>query len=134
MATYMFVLRPTEKVHKIVCPACYNRGEVVDTCPECHGSGIRKKRIPQYYMQDKPVLITHVDRDPDTGILRYWENASEFFYETVYPSLNKYTPEVPYGIHLCHNIAMSAMIECERINKYLLKTDKNKKSVSALNF
>jgi hypothetical protein len=119
MATYMFVLRPTHKTHKSVCPTCAKRGEVVDSCPACRGSAIKKTRVPQYYVQDRPIQITHSDRDPENGVLRYWENSSEFFYETVYPDLNKYVPEVPHGIHLLHDDHKSASIECERINKYL---------------
>jgi RecJ-like exonuclease len=120
MANYMFVLRPTDKKHKVVCPACASRGEVLDTCPVCHGTAIKKVCIPQYYVQDKPILISKTDRDPDTGILRYWESLCEYFYEVVYPELNRYVPDVPHGIHLCHDDKASAMRECERINKYLV--------------
>lgn len=124
MANYMFVLRPTEQKRKIVCPACVKRGEVINSCALCCGSAIKTTRFPQYYVQDKPIEITKVDRDFETGILRYWEGANEFFYETVYPSLNKYVPEVPFGIHLCHDTRFSAQAECERINKYLAEKDK----------
>jgi RecJ-like exonuclease len=116
---YMFVLRPTEKHFKVVCPACYGRGEVLDTCRECHGTATKKQKRFQYFVQDKPIKITAIDRDPDTGILRYWESSSEFFYETLDPTLNKYVPEVPYGVHLCHYDMNSALKECERINTYL---------------
>ena len=119
MANYMFVLRPTEKKYKAVCPACARRGEVLYTCGCCHGVGVIGKRVQQYYVQDKPIEITYVDRNPKNGVLRYWENASEFFYETVTPSLNKYVPEVPYGVHLCHDNFRSAQAECERVNNYL---------------
>jgi hypothetical protein len=119
MANYMFILRPTERVHKSVCPSCANRGEVLDSCPTCRGSAIKKYRVVQYYVQDKPIQIVNIDRDPKTGVLRYWENKSEFFNETTYPELNKYVPEVPYGVHFCHDTKKSAEIECARINKYL---------------
>jgi hypothetical protein len=120
-AAYMFVLRPTKKTFKTVCPACAERGEVLDICSTCHGSAIRKQSINQYYVSDKPIKINHIDRDPKTGILRYWENSSEFYYETAYHSLNPHVPEVPYGIHFCHNDMLSAKRECERINNYLNK-------------
>ena len=97
MANYMFVLRPTEKVHKSVCPKCAERGEVLDSCPSCRGSAVKKYRFTQYYVQDRPIQIVQVDRDPETGILRYWENMSEYYHETTYPELNKYVPEVPHG-------------------------------------
>ena len=35
---------------------------------------------------------------------------------------NKYVPDVPYGVHFCHDDRKSAEAECARINKYL--TDK----------
>lgn len=119
MANYMFVLRPTEKKFVKVCPACAKRGEVVDSCRTCYGKGVIKKSTFQYYVKDRPIEITYIDRDPKTGILRYWEDASNFFYETITHELNKYVPEVPYGVHLCHDTWKSAESECERINKYL---------------
>lgn len=122
----MFVLRPTEKRITTVCPACAKRGEVVSSCPTCYGAGIKKKNIPQYYVQDNPVEIIRIDRDPKTGVLRYWENLSEFFYETTTPALNKYVPEVPYGVHLCHSTRKSAEVESERVNKYLNEMSKSK--------
>lgn len=123
MANYMFVLRPIKKSYKTICSTCYERGEVLDSCFDCHGAGIIKKNTQQYFVQEKPIEIIQVDRDPKTGVLRYWENASEFYYETVYPELHRYTPKVPHGIHLCHDTKESAQIECERINKFLKGTE-----------
>ena len=88
MATFMFVLRPTEKVYKSVCPACAARGEVLDSCTTCHGTAIKRFRFIQYYVQDRPVQIDKIDRDPKTGILRYWENMSEYYHETTTPDIN----------------------------------------------
>lgn len=122
MANYMFILRPMEKKFTTVCPTCTKRGEVVSDCRTCHGLGVQKKSVFQYDVQDRPIEIERVDRDPETGILRYWENYCEYFYETTYPELNKYVPEVPHGIHLCHDDRKSAQIECERINKHLKTT------------
>lgn len=119
MANYMFVLRPTEKKVTTVCSACAKRGEVVDSCRTCHGKGTTRKSIFQYYVQARPIEIARVDRDPKNGILRYWEDASNFFYETVTSDLNKNVPDVPYGVHLCHDNWKSARAECDRINKYL---------------
>lgn len=125
MANYMFILRPTEKVHKAVCPKCAARGEVLDSCSECRGTAIKKTKSFTYYVKDTPININYTDRDPKTGILRYWENSEEFYYETVYPELNKYVPNVPHGIHFCHDTMKSALTECERINKYLLEESRN---------
>ena len=128
MANYMFVLRPTEKKYRVVCPDCAKRGEVLDSCKCCCGVGVIRKSIKQYYVQDRPIEIEHTDRDPKTGILRYWENKSEFFYETVTASLNNYVPDVPYGVHLCHDTRKFAEAECERINKYLSGSTKQSTS------
>lgn len=121
MANYMFILRPMEKNYKCVCTACAKCGIVEESCNICNGTGVYHKRTTQYYVQDRPVYIESVDRDPKTGILRYWENSCEFFYETIYPELNKYVPNVPHGIHLCHDDKASANTECARINNYLKK-------------
>ena len=134
MANFMFVLRPIEKKFKTVCPTCAKRGEVIDTCHRCAGKGVIHKSIPQYYVQDRPIQITHIDRDPKTGVLRYWENSCEFFYETTYPALHKYTPEVPHGIHLCHDTMKSAQVECERINVYLGKNKQITRDLNIFNF
>ena len=128
MANYMFILRPTERKYKVVCPECTRRGEVLYTCECCHGIGVVSKRVEQYYVQDRPIEITYVDRNPKNGVLRYWENSSEFYYETVTPMLNKYIPEVPYGVHLCHDNMKSAQAECERVNKYLKDSAKQSNS------
>ena len=119
MANFMYVLRPTEKSHKTVCPVCAARGEVLDTCPACRGSAVKGYRVTQFYVQDRPIQIDHVDRDPKTGILRYWESMSDCYYETTTQEINKYMPDVPYGLHLCHEERKWAEIECERINQYL---------------
>lgn len=119
MANYMFILRPIEDKIKVVCSACAKHGEVVDSCRFCHGEGVHKKTVIQYGVKEKPVQIDHTDRDSKTGVLRYWTSDSEFFYETVYPELNKYVPNVPHGIHLCHDDMKSAITERDRINKYL---------------
>ena len=124
MANFMYILRPTKACIKTVCPTCTKRGMVMDSCDTCHGKAFIKHSIPQYYVQDKPIEITRVDRDATTGILRYWENMSEFYYETTYPSLNKFTPGVPYGIHLLHDNKQSAQAECDRINGFLFEANK----------
>ena len=128
MANYMFILRPTEKKYRVVCPACAKRGLVSDYCLTCHGTGVKGSVMKQYYVQDRPIEIEKIDRDPHTGVLRYWENLSEFFYETTTPQLNKYIPEVPYGVHLCHDTRKSAQTECDRINKHLSTQARNKET------
>ena len=138
MANYMFVLRPGKDTRKVVCPACANRGEVISSCRVCGGNGTKKESIPAYYVQDRPIEIVKVDRDPKTGILRYWEGACDYFYETLDPSLNKYVPKVPYGVHICHDSKASAQQECDRINSFLKeefsKGNLNKCSYVAFHF
>lgn len=122
----MFLLRPTKEARKKVCPTCALRGEVLDACPTCHGKATINYSVFQFIVKKNPITITHIDRDPGTGILRYWENSCEFFNETVDPSLNPYIPEVPYGVHLCHSTLESAQKECKRINSFLEKEAKTK--------
>lgn len=115
----MIKLKPVETKKKRVCPACYAKGEVTDDCHKCHGAGIINSKTIRYNVIARPVEIVKVDRDPKTGIIRYWENQSEFFYETVTPKLNKYVPEVPFGVHLIHESYEDAFAEADRINKAL---------------
>ncbi len=115
----MIKLKPVETKKKRVCPACYAKGEVTDDCHKCHGMGVIKSKTIRYNVVARPIEIVKIDRDPKTGIIRYWENQSEFFYETVTPKLNKYVPEVPFGVHLIHDNFEDAFAEAERINKAL---------------
>jgi hypothetical protein len=92
---------------------------VLNSCKVCGGNGTKKETIPAYYVQDRPIEIIKVDRDPKTGILRYWEGSTDYFYETTTSELNKYVPDVPYGVHLCHDTKLSAQCECERVNTFL---------------
>lgn len=115
----MIKLKPVETTKKRVCPACYAKGEVTDDCHKCHGAGIINSKTIRYNVVARPAEIVKVDRDPKTGIIRYWENQSEFFYETVTPELNKYVPEVPFGVHLLHDSYEEAFGEATRVNKAL---------------
>lgn len=115
----MIRLKPTETKKKRVCQACYAKGEVTDDCPKCHGNGIISSKTIRYTVVARPIEIVKIDRDPKTGIIRYWENKSEFFYETVTPELNKYVPEVPFGIHLLHDSYEDAFAEAARVNEAL---------------
>jgi hypothetical protein len=115
----MIRLKPVETKKKRVCPACYAKGEVIDDCHKCHGAGVINSKTIRYNVVARPVEIVKVDRDPDNGVIRYWENQSEFFYETATPELNKYVPEVPFGVHLLHDSYEEAFAEAARINKAL---------------
>jgi hypothetical protein len=119
MAKYMYSLGRMEKKFMAVCPACAKRGEVIDDCRTCHGNGTIRKRALQYYVRTSPIEIVKVDRDPQNGILRYWEDKSNFCYETTTHELNEYVPDIPYGVHLLHEDKETAHVECDRINKYL---------------
>lgn len=115
----MVKLKPVETKKKRVCPACYAKGEVTSACHKCHGNGVINSKTLRYKVESRPVEIVKIDRDPKTGIKRYWENKSEFFYETVTPKLNKYVPEVPFGIHFIHDSYDDAFAEADRVNKAL---------------
>jgi hypothetical protein len=115
----MIKLKPVDVKKKRVCPACYAKGEVTDDCHKCHGTGVINSKTVRYNVVARPVEIVKIDRDPKTGVIRYWENQSEFFYETITPKLNKYVPEVPFGVHLIHESYEDAFAEANRINKAL---------------
>ena len=115
----MYKLKPIEAKKKRVCSTCYTKGAVKPDCHKCHGTGVINSKTIRYNVAVHPIEIVKVDRDPKTGIIRYWENQSEFFYETVVPELNKYVPEVPFGIHLLHKNYDSAFTEANRVNKAL---------------
>lgn len=132
MANFMYVLRPEETKIRVVCPTCAKRGEVTDFCTTCHGSGVKTISTVLFSQRSRPIQIEKVDRDPKTGIIRYWENKSEFFYETTTHELNKNIPDVPYGVHLCHDTSESAHIECDRINKYLRNKSTMRKLIDNL--
>lgn len=119
----MIRLKPVEAKKKHVCSACYTRGEVLSSCRKCSGTGVIGSKAIRYTVVPFPVEIVKVDRDPKTGIIRYWENLSEFFYETTTPALNKYAPEVPFGLHLIHDSFDEALTEADRINKALDEAD-----------
>ena len=115
----MIKLKPVEVKKKRVCPTCYAKGEVKSDCYKCHGIGVINSKTIRYNVVARPIEIKKIDRDSKTGIIRYWENESEFFYETTTPRLNKYVPEVPFGIHLIHENYDSAFAEATRVNKAL---------------
>lgn len=115
----MIKLKQAEVKKKRVCTACYAKGEVKSDCYKCHGTGVINSKTIRYNVATRPVDIEKIDRDPKTGILRYWENESEFFYETTTHELNKYVPEVPFGVHLLHNSYDDAFAEADRVNKAL---------------
>jgi CO dehydrogenase nickel-insertion accessory protein CooC1 len=115
----MIRLKPVETKKKRVCPVCYAKGEVKTDCKKCYGKGVISSTTIRYTVATRPVEIEKIDRDPDTGIIRYWGNKSEFFYETTTHELNKYVPEIPFGIHLLHDNFDEALIEAERVNKAL---------------
>ena len=119
----MIKLKPVDAKKKRVCSACYTKGEITDSCRKCHGAGVINSKVIRYNVAAHPVEIVKVDRDQETGIIRYWENQSEFFYETTTPKLNKYVPEVPFGIHLLHDSFEEAFAEAARVNEALDKLD-----------
>lgn len=119
MRLFFYRLKPSSNKLRAVCPTCAARGKIEDSCRNCCGSGEVKREYMSYEVAKRQVEIVKIDRDPKTGVLRYWENKSEFFFETVTPALNKWVPEVPHGIHLVHRTFAEATHEADRINKYL---------------
>jgi len=119
----MIKLKPVEVKKKRVCSACYAKGEVTESCHKCHGTGVINSSTIRYRVTAHPVEIVKIDRDPRNGIIRYWENQSEFTYETTTPELNKYVPEVPFGVHLLHDSYEEAFAEAARVNEALDKQE-----------
>jgi hypothetical protein len=115
----MFMLKAVETKKKRVCPTCFAKGEVKTDCHKCRGAGVINSKTIRYDVAMRPKEIEKIDRDPKSGVLRYWENKSEFFYETTTPALNKYVPDVPFGIHFIHRNYEEAQAEAERVNKAL---------------
>lgn len=124
-----YILKSSDSVVKVVCPACAKRGEVIHSCPVCGGNGIRRKSVIRFFLAKNPITITKVDRDPKTGVIRYWHSRSEFFYETTTPELNPYVPDVPFGIHFIHSTKEEAEKEVLRINTYLEKHERESSAI-----
>jgi hypothetical protein len=122
----VFVLGLEDVVKKVVCKACANRGEITSNCYECGGRGIHKKTVKRFKVKNRYIEIEKIDRDPKTGIIRYWTGACDFYYETTYPALNSFMPDVPFGIHMVHNTLESAQVEVDRINTFLAKQERSK--------
>lgn len=123
MAIEMYRLKMTEQRIRKCCPTCIKRGHIDEFCKSCNGNGTIRSRINRYEVTPHTLTVYKIDRDPKTGILRYWESADEFYYETTTPELNKYVPEVPHGIHLVHYTRADAELERDRVNKELDKVE-----------
>lgn len=120
----VYVLTSTDEIKKVVCKSCAKRGEVLSACPECGGAGVHRKSVQRFRVKDRPIELVQVDRDPHTGLIRYWTGLSDFYYESTYPTLNRFVPEVPYGIHFVHGNKASAQAEADRINAFLAKQER----------
>lgn len=113
----MYRLRLVTKKKVVTCEYCTAQGEVKSNCTRCGGKGVHFKSYECYEVAPRTIKIVKIDRDPKTGILRYWENMSEYYYETVLGDMNKYIPDYPYGVHFLHFTKAAAENEAERLNK-----------------
>ena len=111
-----FVLRMVVKKKIVVCEKCHKAGQVLPFCHECGGKGTYYKSYQCYEVSPHKVEIEKIDREPETGKLRYWISMSEFYYDEVYPEDNKYVGEYPHGVHLIHFSLEEATNEANRLN------------------
>ena len=114
-----FVIRKVAKKKVITCRACTERGWVYSGCCECGGKGTHNKSYWCWEVSPRTVEIEKIDRDPNTGGLRYWTSGSEFYDETVTPQSNKYAEDYPHGIHYVHFNYNEALTEAGRLNEVL---------------
>lgn len=117
----MYKLLSTKFTERVFCRSCARLGCINPKCPECGGKGIHKFHWDGFRVSNDAYILEKVDRCPKTGHIRYWSDKSNFCYETVTPELNKYCPNVPYGIHYYHDIYQDAEAEVTRVNSYLYK-------------
>ena len=129
----MYRLLSTKFTEKVFCRSCAKHGFIDPKCPECNGKGVHKFHWEGFRVSDEAYILEKVDRCPKTGHIRYWLDKSTFCYETVTPELNKYCPDVPYGIHYYHDTYQDAEAEAIRVNSYLYNEAK-KKYYKSLNF
>lgn len=122
----MYRLLGTRFTEKVFCRSCARQGCINPKCPECGGKGIHKFHWEGFRASNEAYILEKVDRCPETGHIRYWSDKSNFCYETVTPELNKYCPDVPYGIHYYHDTYKEAEAEVNRVNDYLYKEAKKR--------
>lgn len=122
----MYKLVSTKFTETMFCKKCSKLGYINSNCPECGGKGIHKFHWEGYKVSNSAQILEKVDRCPETGHIRYWSDKSNFCYETTTPELNKYCPNVPYGIHFYLDTYEEAETEACRVNTYLRKEALNK--------
>ena len=111
-----WVLKMRPRVIRVVCESCHKKGFVQDSCPVCGGKGSHKKTQMAWTVSPNQIDIEKIDRDPKTGMLRYWTSLSEFFCETT-----SHAPYqgYPYGVHFVHFNYKEAVNEADRLNSIL---------------
>lgn len=112
-----YILRKVTKKKVVTCGACTRRGRVVSHCCECGGKGIHNKSYQCWEVNPRKIKIEKIDRDPETGKLRYWTGSDGFYYETVTPEYNKFVEDYPHGIHFIHSDYKEALVEAARLNE-----------------
>lgn len=112
-----YVLRLETKKKVVTCESCTSNGEVVPGCNRCGGKGTHHKSYQVYEVSPRKVEIVKIDRDPNTGELRYWTDKSEFYPESVTNERNHYVADYPHGVHFIHFNYQEALNEVNRLNK-----------------
>lgn len=117
-----WVLKLVPEKIKVVCESCHRKGKIDTKCPVCGGKGTHNKTQLKWVVSNTQTDIVKIDRDPETGGLRYWTDMSCFFPETIEEFKRYYDPfhsRYPYGAHVVHFNHPEAVTEANRLNMVL---------------
>lgn len=97
----MYLIKEYPFKIQVPCQHCSDRGYINKTCNACNGKGIHNKTLTIYKVGERVKDIDKIDRDSETGDLRYWEDMSCYF---------------PERLHLIHFNIKDARSECSKRN------------------
>ena len=78
----MYSIREKPFKIQVPCRNCAEKGYINKSCQACNGKGIHNKIFIAYKVNEREEKIEKIDREDKTGELRYWEDSSNFFYES----------------------------------------------------
>lgn len=110
---------------RVVCEHCRDRGYVSTNCNKCGGNGSHNKTQLFWVVNKRQTEIVKIDRDKETGKLRYWTNMSEYFLECVTDLEHRFYDaehnNYPNGVHFVHFSKTEAQAEADRLNRVLIE-------------
>lgn len=120
-----WVLKLQPHTIQVVCESCNNKGYVWSKCPVCGGKGIHKKTQTSWVVMPNKIDIIKIDRDFETGELRYWTSLEEYYPECITEFPTKYYDDghnyYSNGAHIVHFNYKDAVNEANRLNKILVE-------------